>query len=263
VGQKEISFNHFHEHTIERQTAALRFNAKVTMARFREVPNTFVTVSLQGTNIAADHKGNLTYNQKDIRGYYLHALDVSFKINSDAYHINQDAPVTSMGSGATTSTAQLQVDVNAGTFGPEPTTGVGAGVAIGSSFTQNLSDFRVVNNSEETVVQHTYRMAATRQGKAYDRPEDLADMSVGGQWQGAPLLEVPELAISNLPVISQAIFVSREPEGADLVLDVAFKAHFMRVEKTFEVVVVDLKTDEQTWKWGSSYKLPVSTVEAD
>jgi hypothetical protein len=261
MGQKDILVNDHVEQSLDAQAPSIRVNGKVTIAQYKEVPHTVLAVSMEGTNVAADHRGVLSHDEKDRRGFYLHQLDIALSVDSGDYYIESDSPVTTMGGGEMTSSAQIQLDLSAGTFGPVPTTGVSGGIVIGSSFSEVLSDFKVVNTSEGAVAQHSYRMASTKEGKAYETPRDLVDLSAAGQWQGSPLFEVPDLAKANLPLISQVIFVSREPQFADLNLHVAMTAHLVYVEKTFEVVYVDIQPKTKLWNWSNSYKIPVSEVK--
>ncbi|WP_214412177.1 hypothetical protein [Sphaerisporangium fuscum] len=264
MAQKNVTFNDFQELVIDRQKAALRLNGGVTITNFKKIPNTFISVGLSGTTVAADHNGEMTYDSDDKKGYYLDRFEVNVLLDSPDYYVSTDAPTTTMGSGATTSSAQLALNLSAGTFGPVPTTGIGEGVAIGESFTANLTDWRVENHSENNAVRHVYYMAACGGGAhAYNRPEDLVDTSFEGGFKGAPLLAVPHLSIANMPLIDTGIFVSREQQLSDVTLRIVMRAHFVYVEKTFELFVVKIDTKGRTWTYEYDVKLPVSQVVPD
>jgi hypothetical protein len=260
VAQQTTSFNQYSEQPFENQHVALRLNGAATVTNLEQMKRTFISISLSGTNVAADHRGIMTYDRKDKRGYFCDQVDVRMSLDAPGYHIAVDGPQTTMGSVSTTSSAQLQLDVNAGTFGPVPTTGVSAGIAIGQSFTASLADWRVVNNSENTFISHSYRMAASN-GGLYKEPADLVDTTPGGQLEGTPLFSVPDISISNMPLLSTGIFVSDELEKDDVTLTVSITGWFVWVEKTFEFFDVKIDSARKPWTWEYSYRIGVPQAD--
>lgn len=240
MGSKTFYINEFASFTdgLDGQTAEIRINAQVDARTFDTIPHTFVTVSLAGTSVKASKTGEMASTRDGKRGWYNERTDVRIKIDNADFIIEEDAPPTAMGGAATTSSTALSVNVGAGTFGPTPTTNVGAGATIGSSFSRNLTDFRVENNSGNTEVFHQYFLAASS-GGGYGSPESLMDMSVGGQLQGAPLFDLPEIAISNLPILSQVIFRSRTPQKQDAKVTITVTERLVWCEKTFKFFVAD------------------------
>jgi hypothetical protein len=260
MAQKTTSFNEYSEKPFENQHAALRLNGAATVTNLEDMKRTFISVSLSGSNIAADHRGTMTYDRKDKRGYFCDQVNVRMSLDAPGYHVGIDGPQTTVGTVSTTSSAQFQLDVNAGTFGPVPTTGVSAGIAIGSSFSASLADWRVVNNSENTFISHSYHMAAST-GGLYKEPGDLVDTTPGGQFEGTPLFSVPDISISNMPLLSTGIFVSDEIEKDDVRLRVDITGWFVWVEKTFEFFDVKIDSARQPWTW--SYTYPITVPQAD
>jgi hypothetical protein len=244
----------------EGQVSRIRANVEVGVYEFKEIPHKFVTVNLAGSNIAA---GQLAYDQKDKRGFYLHQLKVLISTDSEEYYIQKDAPGTSEGRSQFTTTCQLGINLQAGTFGDVPTTGVGGTFSIGESITQDLSDFRTVNDSTERVAQHIYHMSATKDGTPYTKPEDLLDTTIEGQLTGTPLHSVPYLAIDNFGIPSQAIYVSHKPGAGDLQMNITMESTLMYVEKTNEVFVAYVSEKPITWHEDFNFTISASKVIAD
>ena len=78
-----------------------------------------------------------------------------------------------------TTTSSVSETVSGGFFGGDPTGSVGG--SISNSFSVSLADFKVVNYSTGAWVDHLIQMAASM-GGPYNQPNDLVDMSVGGQF---------------------------------------------------------------------------------
>lgn len=256
--KENFSFNDYRKISLDSQTPAIRLNTEASVYQYKEIPHKFLAVDLQGSNIMAGSE--LTYDQDDKRGWYLHEVQVSISLGAPEYVLRADSPGTTMGSSETTSSAQLSLDLTLGTFGDVPTTGASGGITIGDSYTENLTDFRVINTSDDATAAHTYRMAATKDGSRYDKPEDLVDDSTKGQLEGTPLFGVPEIAIANLPIISQAVYFTRDTKAPDVTLAISITAKLVYVEKTFEVFVTDIKTRTKTWREGFSYLIPASKI---
>lgn len=260
MAQETTSFEKYEKKYYEKQAAALRLNGSAVVTNIKSMRRTFVSVSLEGSNIAASVDGSMLYDKDDKRGYYCDQVDVELSLRAP-YKVGIDSPQTTMGTESTTSSSQWQLDVNAGTFGPVPTAGVGGGLVIGSAFSKGMQDWRVVNTSTDRVIRHSYRMAASG-GAAYEQPTDLVDQTAAGQFEGCPLYEVPDISVANMPLLSTAIFMSDGLQPAsrvDLVATVT--GHFVRIEKTFEFFVVETETIRKPWTW--QYTVPVVIPEAN
>jgi len=260
MAQETTSFEEYDKKTYEWQVAALRLNGSAVVTNLKNMKRTFISVSLEGSNVAASLDGKLIYDKDDKRGYFCDQIDVELSIGSP-YKIGIDSPQTTMGSESTSTSSQWQLDVNAGTFGPVPTTGVSGGIVIGSSFSKGLQDWKVVNTSTNDVIRHSYRMAASERA-AYEQPSDLVDQTASGQFQGCPLYHVPDISVANMPLLTTGIFVSdRLQDRSRVNLQVKVTGHFVRVEKTFEFFVVDIETLRKPWTW--QYSVPVTIPAAD
>jgi hypothetical protein len=190
--------------TQDGQFCAIRLNADVQAHRRTNIPYNFITINMDGSNFAASEDGKMVKNQSDIRGWFMEEVEVEITLSDPSFTLTQDSPSTTMGSSSTTSSTGLSFDEGAGMFGPTPTMNVGVGLSIGWSFSRSLSDIAIVNKSTLNCVSHKYRLASSR-GGSYSSPVDLLDRSPAGVVQGTPLFEIPDIAISNMPIITQAI----------------------------------------------------------
>lgn len=261
MGSKTFYINEFASLAdgLDGQTAEIRVNAQVDARSFDTVPHTFVAVTLAGSSVKASKTGEMTFTRDGKRGWYNERTDVRIGLDNVDFIIEEDAPPTAMGAAATTSSTALSVNVGAGTFGATPTTNVGAGVTIGSSFTRNLTDFRVENNSDNTEVFHQYFLAASS-GGGYGSPESLMDMSAGGQLQGGPLFDLPEVAISNLPILSQVIFRSRVPQKTDTKLTITITQRLVWCEKTFKFFFAEFDSKAKEFSHTCTFDVALSAL---
>lgn len=264
MGHKTYYFNHSYSDALPGgQTAAVRLNAQVDVYDFATIPKKFISVSLAGSNVAAATSGSLGTDRDDKRGYFTESAVVTVSLSGDRFAIEQDSPSTTMGQEATSSTTSIGVNVSAGTFGDTPTANVGGGVTIGSSFSRNLTDFRVVNNSDDSRLSHRYVLAASSGGK-YDEPKDLLDLSVGGQFTGACLFKLPPIAVSNLPLASQVIFIGDADAGVDAgeeqTLSISIQHNLREIEKTFQVFAVTMDSWARSWTSTLTEAIPMATA---
>lgn len=223
---------------LEGQTACIQLNAKVDVCSYDGIAHQFIIVSLQGTQVTATQSGSLAHNQSDLRGWFTESVDIKIDMNNKDFFRYQDSPGTTLGSESTSSSTGISISEQLGTFGPVPTTGVGGGLVIGSTFSRNLSDIKVVSTSTPTEIHHSYRMASSC-GGAYEQPSDLINNTADGQFHGCPLFTLPDIVVSELPIISQGIFVSHNPKPGAVALQIHVTQRLRKVEKTFKVFSVD------------------------
>jgi hypothetical protein len=240
------------------QLPRIRLNAQIDFYKFEKIPYKFVVVNLNGTVVAASHLGIQAFHRDDVKGWFTESVTVTMGFSLPRITIEQDSPSTTMGSAATTSSTAIGINENLGTFGPVPTTGIGAGITIGNSFTANVTDFRITNDSSNTQVVHHYLLAASR-GGPFNQPQDLVNLSAEGQFEGTPLFDPPPLAISNLPILSQAIFLT-PPDVGDSPLTIHITHTLLKVEKTFEVFVTQVNASRRTWSYQWAPLVPLSQV---
>lgn len=200
------------------QQAKLDLVVSVTIGKGGANQPLTVHVSLQDSIISS---GKMFWDADDERGFYQDQVDVEMFLSRDGttpiddLPRASDAPETVNGSGATSSSVSISFSVsgsaNAGFFGGTPTGGVGGGASLGvsntHSFSKNLSDFKAINNTERYTIRHTYKMAESS-GGAYEKAIDLVpkgdDIGFVQAFRKIKLHRPPDLAISNLPLISQA-----------------------------------------------------------
>ena len=238
------------------QVNTIRLNADVQGHQYRNINFNFITVNMDGSTVRGSESGKLAKDQLDIRGWFMEDTEVEITLSDGSFTIIQDSPQTTMGSTTTTSSTGLSFNESLGTFGPVPVTNLGVGLSIGSSFSRTLSDIAIVNRSSNTCVSHKYRLAASK-GASYSKPQDLVDMSASGQIQGTPLFEIPDIAISNMPIITQAIFHGPQT-NKDLEVRFIVRTRLRKIEKTFKVFTVQVENWESTIIEAFSITLPLS-----
>ncbi|WP_326523919.1 hypothetical protein [Sphingomonas sp.] len=196
-----------------------------------------VHVSLEDSIISS---GGMLFDRNDKRGYFQDQIVVEMFLTSDGqtprsdFRRVSDGPQTVNGSGATSSSVSVSFSVsgsvNAGFFGGTPTGGGSVGASLGvtnsHSFSRNLADFKAVNTSTQTLIQHTYKMSQSS-GAAYDSANDLVPKgdAIGffDAFKGIVLYNPPDLATSNLPLISQAVWQATSNREYDETIGVAIK----------------------------------------
>lgn len=177
-----------------------------------------VHVSLEDSVISS---GPMLYDQHDKRGYFQDRIDVEMFLSDNKkdprndFRRVSDGPQTVNGSGATSSSVSVSFSVsgsaNAGFFGDTPTGGVGGSASLGvtnsHSFSRNLSDFKAINSSEQFRIKHCYQMSESTGGSylsAHDLVPSGDDIGFVDAFRKIKLYHPPDLATSNLPLISQA-----------------------------------------------------------
>jgi hypothetical protein len=242
------------------QFCAIRLNADVQAHRRANIPFNFISFNVDGSNFLAAENGQMVKNQADIRGWFMEEVEVEITLSDPSFTLTTDSPSTTMGSSSTSSSTGLSFDEGAGTFGPTPTMNVGVGLTIGWSFSRSLSDIAIVNKSTNNRVSHKYRLASSR-GGSYSSPQDLLDRSPAGVVQGVPLFEIPDIAISNMPIITQGIFQGPQT-NKDLDVQFIVRGRLRKIEKTFQVFTVQVETAEGTVIEAFKITVPLSRREA-
>ncbi len=196
------------------QVGHIDLNINITPSVYEGIVNKYLLFSFQGSKVAASNNGELKDNESARRGWFLEQVEV--QINPEAAYANafamaQDAPTTTSDAKSVTSSVGLSISGSVGAFGKTPTANVSAGLSINNSFTEQLEDFKINNISTNAEMKHEYYMASSS-GAPYSEPLDLVNNTVTGQLKGDPLYEVPDLAICNFPLASQAIFMTTGSE---------------------------------------------------
>lgn len=186
-----------------------------------------IHVSLENSHISS---GNMLWDDDDKRGYFQDLVEVGMYLIADGGRVMQDfdraadGPQTANGSSSTSSSVSVSfsagASANIGFFGDTPTAGAGLSGSVGitntHAFARNLTDFKVINHSDQRRILHEYKMSASSGGK-YDRDVDLVPdhLGFGESFSGIKLHHPPALATSNLPLISQAVWQANSNKEYD------------------------------------------------
>ncbi|MCB1907592.1 MAG: hypothetical protein KDH15_09505 [Rhodocyclaceae bacterium] len=242
-----------------RQNAQLRLRAKIIIAKATPGAETYVYISLENTEISP---GPMQVNKVNAKGFFQDLVTVTMTITrakkgekpapADEFLLLADAPGTQNGTGTTTSSVSFSVNgaASAGFFGPAPMATVqeGAGFTQSCSFSANHPNFATANDSTGRSAIHRYLMETAHQGMAYKEPEDLIDHTKPAnpdifsnllhpdKWGVSTVMDPPKLACSNLELVSQAVWRSRNGHP------IATDAHIeLKIEQRLQKVVSNTK----------------------
>jgi hypothetical protein len=209
------------------QAPQARLRAKFQLYSYRvdDKPGTprekFVLVALDGSTV---HPGTMLFNQADKRGFYTESVQVTMRfLDSSALVIRDDQPKASEEDGSVSNSISLSL--GGGFFGETPTGSAGA--SIGNTITESLPDFEFVNDTVGDTVNHTARLRLVGKN-AYRHPPDLVDPSSLTD----VLSDLPPRAVSNMPLISQALFHAPNGLTTSETLRIELTHRLMCVEKT-------------------------------
>ena len=211
----------------------------------------FVHISLKGTTMSAGRRGILDIDKNTTRGFFLEKASVEFF--PGGLSMVSNGPNTTSGSGSTTSTSGVDLGTGVGVSKDGPSMSLSGGMSFGQSYSENLTDFVIVNTGGSRDLRHDYKLAMAS-GKKYTKPHDLV---VDRVFKGIQLHELPSLAKNNLPIISQATYVV--PDGMEN------RTINFQVRLTMYLRWVDVMTDNITYtsdNQGSVYS-SVITIPID
>jgi len=201
--------------TIGPQNAYLKMNLSGKLAVHNG--QKFLHLDTQGSRISADKDGKLQFDDPTQRGYYLESVGVTMRPLDSRLLMKKDAPVTTEGSGSVTSSVSIDLSAGSGE--------IGGGLSFGKSYSEDLFDFKVVNTSDAIQARQAYKLASTNYpggGKVkYGQWKDLVGYYF---FSGYFLNEIPDLAKSGLPLLSQAIWLAESDLSAPMVFEITFTA---------------------------------------
>jgi len=222
---------------------------------------------------SAISSGKMMTDKPDQKGWFQDQVtvemwleDLNGQKRTDLLRIS-DGPNTVNGTGSTSSSVSFSFSssVNAGFFGPVPTGGasVGTSVSESHSFSTNLEDFRVVNNSDQYTAVHHYLMSKSANGPAYNKPTDLApngnDIGFTQAFQGIQLYTPPDLATANLPLASQCVWQANHHNMIKVGVNLKIRVtqHVVMVDGTNNFFSVASHSSAQTATYGHAEPIPL------
>lgn len=272
VPQKEVTLKH------TSQKCKLDLVVHVIMAKASDVDPVSIWVSLENSLISS---GKMTDDDDDKRGYFQDRVIVDMWLEDKhgkkltSFRRVSDGPSTVNGSSSTSSSVSFSfsssLSASVGFFGGTPTGNVGGGINVGvsesHSFSKSLSDFRAINNSDQYRTSHTYKMSASS-GGAYNKAVDLVPKgdSIGffDAFKGIKLYSPPDLAVANLPLISQAVWQANDNKDhhEDVVVKVQVKQRVVLVDGRNDFVSVHSHSGGWELAYGHTETLKLSELIA-
>lgn len=254
------------------QKSELGLVVHVIMAKASDTDPITIWVSLENSSVSS---GRMTYDEAWEKGYYQDQVEVEMWLEdlkgnarTDMRRI-ADGPKTANGSGSTSSAISFSFSGsgNLGFFGGTPTGGASASVGAteSHSFSQNLTDFKVINYSDQYRAKHTYKMAESS-GAKYDKAIDLVPKgdAIGftEAFKGIQLYSPPDIATSNLSLLSQCVWQARDNREIkeDLNLKIRVTQKTVKVTGSNNFFTVDASSSGYKIDFGHSERLPLSQL---
>ena len=198
----------------------------------------YLHIDLSGSIVSASTSGNLAFDDKQNRGYYLEKTYTIISPYSSQIKVFKAADISPTESGQVTSSTSTTLSLTGsektgiGDKGPSGEIGgsLGYSKTVGETYTRNILGFtplapRVTNSNQVT---NDYKLTGVRSGgsgglKPYAKWVDISDRDryesfwdgFGSffdttAWSPNSLNGLPDVAKSGLPIISQAIFYADE-----------------------------------------------------
>ncbi len=234
-----------------------------------------VFASLESSNVSS---GTMMINTDSQKGWYQDSVLVEMWLentNGDARADLMriaDGPDTVNGSGSVTSSVSISFSggANVGFFGGTPTGGASASIGISdtNSFSRNLTDFRTINTSDQFRATHEYKMSQSS-GGAYDKATDLVpngeNIGFAGAFQAIRLFTPPDLAINNLPLLSQCAWQANHTRDIkdSIMLKIRVTQHSAMVDGTNKFFTIASHASAQTNVYTHTEPVPLGTLAAD
>ncbi|MCB9432501.1 MAG: hypothetical protein H6668_11000 [Ardenticatenaceae bacterium] len=246
------------------QIATWSFNIDFTLYHAGDPGFKYLHVDAHNTRVAASKNGRLHFDQDDKRGYFLEKAEVIMEVRHQNALLVSDGPDTDMGGGSVTSSSTWNVGGDF-SISKSPSVGGNAGLTIGRSYSETLTDFVVQNNSTGNKAIHNYLLGATSKvdggGKMkYSSWRDLFPMDAEGQLTGVRLNDVPALSKSNIPIPSQAIWRLDGDFRGQVQFYIKIRQVLRYCEKTFNVFWVDRDTHSYNRYWWFTRTIDFSEI---
>lgn len=254
-----------------RQHAAITMNAELKLYKYQPTDDApserYLLVSLKGSHVAASASGAMMDDQEDKRGWYTEHVwvhmyfvgneepkraatpgkssgtqkpfaapgsDVLGDHSDDGViRLVDDAPETTPQSGSASVSSSIGLSLSAGAFGDTPTGDLSLSYSISNTFTESLSDFEFLNESSSTDLKHEMRLAMLKGSHPYSKPDDLPEDSLVGLYK---MWGIPQRAIGNIAVPSQALFHAPPSVLDTKILNISIAQRLVWAEKTFTLM---------------------------
>ncbi|MEU4806234.1 hypothetical protein [Actinosynnema sp. NPDC023587] len=200
------------------------------------------TVSAVTKRVGDPEPAGMAWDNNQDQGYFLERIAVLVTATTqdgEKLELRQNAPQTTHERGTVSSHVDYSLGADEaasiGFFGEEPTGSVSAGVhegiSWGNSYSREIQDFEVDNQSTGTEAAHFYDLRAHSGGR-YDDWKSLIhnDITTFGIGHIDLVHPVNRTCVSNVPIASQAVFSLPRLTGEQhLVIDISITATFRRV----------------------------------
>lgn len=227
------------------QTPYIKMNFQPKVAT--HVGTKYLNISMKGTTLTPSKGGaGLQFDRDDLRGWYMEYAEVTIKPVGGDFKLLSWGPKTTEGSGSVTSTSGIDFSGGGavGLDGATPQLGanLNMGVNFGTSYSEDLTDFSVSDQSSDATLKTKYYLSSTSASETWSSPKggkvpysthsDLIRMDAAGQFGGTPLNNLPVLAYENFPILSTGTWQAPAGFSGTVDFEVKVKMHLKKVEKT-------------------------------
>ncbi|MGA3403196.1 MAG: hypothetical protein ABSC95_28620 [Acetobacteraceae bacterium] len=207
-----------------------------------KVHKRFVHFDLASSNVSPDHdlydptNRYGYYDDEYTKGYYIDTVTYFIWLQAPggtpdptkahpSWAIQSESPDGPNQSGSVTSSISYNTDASIGAFGPSGVGNIGAGHGFSSSHTHVTTDFLFTQHSSANLLHHKLEMKQMADGTPY------VSGSTYTNYYG-DLIGLPALALSNLPLPGQAVWMNIDDAGLVDTIDlhVMVKPYYMLAE---------------------------------
>ena len=249
---------------MERPKSVFDLNLDVKIGKASTEDPITIWASLEESSITS---GGLLQDRNDRRGWFQDRVEVTMQLEKHPeLHRIADGPKTQNGTAHTSSSVSFSFgeSANGGFFGGDPMGGVAVNVGVSSShsFSRDLTEFKVVNNSDIHTIRHEYRMSASS-GGAYEHPTDIVpsadDIGFTDSFRGIHLYSPPDLAVNNMPLLSQAVWQANHnnPVDESIMLTIQLKQHLVMADGENDFATVHSHASLRTITYNWHEKIPL------
>lgn len=241
------------------QQRDVRVNLALMLQSFHGIGNKFLSASMEGTTIAASDTGRMARDNSEHRGWFTYKAVAKMTLDwsgipkgplGSVVYIKKDAPATTTCRGSVSSNSEYSVGGNLGGMAGSPMGGINASYSTGTSFSKQISGFKIINNSDDLTMDHTYHLDQFG-GREF---HDAMSLNHSTIFKHNLYSLDNDQAISNLPIVSQCTWATRKSSFADtLFLEVTVEHWMVNI---FAITGIE-KFEVQRACWTTTKQFPV------
>lgn len=275
---EKIQYHNFQEveKGFDGQNPTITVEIETKLQSFPGINKKFLTVSLQGTQVAASPTGKMKFDSDTERGWYTESVEILMSLadkNPHSLTLRETSPETTSERTTVAGSESSGTSMGGGVFGGSVMGNLSFNSMSASSYAQAVPDFKLSNLSDLYHLHHVYSLSAIPQG-GYTGPASLENIpstssAIGDFFSGKGLVHTTLKQVSNndgnaicdLPIYSQALWMA--PTGVYretpvLVIGIIHKLVNVKLQET---PLPMLQTQQR--KFSVSNRIPINFAEVD